>query len=399
MLRITLTGLLTLLLSACGGELSDNYPANQTGGGGGGSGGGSGPTYPACEPGSAPTLFPNALCICKDLADVGALLVKNGPTQDPATLGVNGKMKVINHSGIEGSLLAHGGLEALANVDVQDDFVSSSNVEFTGRLKVGQDLMVGGNLRGLGMLEVGGTLGVSGSQSLLGGKAVGTMGSFVAPSGPPCACGAGQVLDVMAEVAKAKSKNDNAKAKLPPSPVATIGASKLVLNSGSYYFADKKAIGYTKIVVNGVVKMYIDGDLDVIGHDRFDITNGSTLDLFVSGNLHTVGYMLYGAKHHPAAFRLYIGGDQKVTVQVGAQVFRGSIYAPNTTLVYTGYTKIEGSLLAKTIESVGLLELYFARPTTDGTGMKCTPPGGSPPPPSEPDDPPEPKDLPDIEQM
>jgi hypothetical protein len=87
-----------------------------------------------------------------------------------------------------------------------------------------------------------------------------------------------------------------------------------------------------------------------------------------------------------------VGGGDKVTLQVGNQVFRGAVYAPNAALAYVGRTKIEGSLLAKTLSSVGLLELYFARPTTGDNGKKCTPPGGSPPP-SEPDQP-DPSDLP-----
>ena len=385
-----------LILAACGGEYSNGYGVGEGGGGGGGGGNSS---YPICEPGSAPTLFPNALCICNDLKDIGALLVRKGSTTDPASLGINGVAKVINHSGVDGSVLAYGGLEAIANIDVRDNFVTNSNVNFTGRMKVGKDLMVGGNLYGLGMLEVGGTLGVGGSQNLLGGKLVGTLGSYAPPQGSPCACGTGQVLNVKAEVDKAKGSNDNGKAKLPPAPVSTIGMAKLVLNTGNYFFANKKSIGYTRIVVNGAVKIYVDGDLDGIGYDRFQITDGSTLDLYVSGNVHTIGNMIYGERHHPSAFRLYIGGSEKATLQIGNQVFRGSIYAPNAALAYIGRTKVEGSLLAKTLDSIGLLELYFSRPTTGPGGNKCTPPGGSPPPDTTPTDPPDPKDIPDIENM
>jgi hypothetical protein len=403
MIQKSVLVLSTVLIASCAGDFQDDSPALGGGSGSGSSGGGGsgsqGPSYPTCEPTAAPSLFQNALCICEDLNDVGAILVRNGATQDPATMGLNGSFKVINHSGIDGSLLAYGGLEAIANVDVKQDVISNGNVEFTGRLAAGKDLMVGGNLYGLGALQVGGVLGVGGSQNLLGGKSVGSVGAYKAPAGPPCACGASQVIDVKAEVAKARSQNNNAAAGLPGAPVSTIGVNKLVLNSGSYYFGNKKSIGYAKVLVNGAVKIYVDGDLDSIGHDRFDITSGSTLDLFVSGNVRTVGHMVYGDKHHPAAFRLYIGGDQTATMQVGNQVFHGAIYAPNAALAYVGRTKIEGSLLAKTLSSVGLLELYFARPTTNLDGEKCTPPGGSPPPDKKPDDPPDPKDLPDIENM
>jgi hypothetical protein len=403
MIRLSVLILSTVFLVSCAGDFHDDYPLAPGGGSGGGSGGdgsgSQGPSYPTCEPTAAPSLFTNALCICEDLNDIGAILVRKGVTKDPATMGLNGSFKVINHSGIDGSLVAYGGLKAIANVDVKQNVVSNGNVEFTGRLAAGKDLMVGGNLTGLGALQVGGVLGVNGSQNLLGGKSIGTVGAYKGPAGPPCACGANQVINVKAEVSKARNSNNNAAAGLPGAPVNTIGANKLVLNSGSYYFGNKKSIGYAKVVVNGAVKIYVDGDLDSIGHDRFDIQSGSTLDLYVSGNVRTVGHMVYGDRHHPAAFRLYIGGNQQATMQVGNQVFHGAIYAPNATLAYVGRTKIEGSLLAKTLSSVGLLELYFARPTTNGSGEKCTPPGGSPPPDKKPDDPPDPKDLPDIENM
>jgi hypothetical protein len=389
--------LLALALVACGGMFEEGSAIGEGGGGGGSGGGGGGASYPVCEPGSAPTLFPNALCICEDLQDIGAILVMKGPTQDPPTFGINGKTRLASHLGAEGGVVAYGGLDAMANVDVRDSFVSNGNVSFAGRLKVGKDLMVGGSLHGLGMLEVGGTLGVSGAQTLLGGKFVGSLGSYSPPGGPPCACGPGQILDVKAEVAKAKAQNDNGVVQLPPSPVDVIGVAKLVLNSGRYYFATKRSVGYTNIVVNGAVKIYIDDNLDAVGYDRFKITEGSSLDLYVAGNVHTVGHMVYGEKHHPAAFRLYIGGSEQATLQVGNQVFRGTVYAPRAKLAYVGRTRIEGSLLAKSLDSVGLLELFYARPTTGDSGEKCTPPGGSPPPDNP--DAPDPKDLPDIENM
>jgi hypothetical protein len=340
-----------------------------------GGGGGSGAPKPdPCKPDEAPAVFKNALCLCGDLTEAGALLVKNGATKDPASLGINGFFKAVAHVDIDGSLAAYGGLEAVANVEVQQSFWSSSNVNFGGRLDVGGDLNIGGNLFGIGVLSVGGVMGVAGGQTLLGGKEIGKLGAYSPLPGPPCACGAKQVLDVKAKVAAARAQNDNASVGLPPNPVNVIGKSELVLNSGRYYFASKQAIGYTKIVANGAVKIFVDGDLEAIGYDRFDVKAGSSLDIYVAGNLKTVGNMVLGDKHHPSAFRVYIGGSQDVTVQVGNNEFRGSIYAPNATIVWVGRTKVEGSLFAKSISAAGLVELYFSRPTTGDNGEKCTPP-------------------------
>ena len=368
--------------------IEDNNGSGNTTGGNN-----SGTKVPDCKPKSAPTLFRNALCVCNDLRDIGAILVREGPDKETPRMGVNGTMKVTNHSGVDGSLVAYKGLEAIANIEVRDSLTSRGNVHFTGRLKVGKDLMVGGNLSGIGYLDVGGKLGVAGSKNILGVSAPAKPASFSAPAGPPCDCTSDKVLDVKQAVAKARASNDNIKVGLPQAPVSTIGKATLILNSGSYYFANKKSIGYTKITVNGAVDIHVDGDLDAIGYDRFKITSGSVLNLFVSGDVHTIGHMVYGEKHHPSAFRLYIGGSNKATLQVGNQVFRGSIYAPRARLAYIGRTRVEGSLLAGGLDSVGLLELYFSRPI-HGKGERCKPPGGTPPKPPTKKDPPDPKKLP-----
>ena len=397
----------TLLLGGCAGGINDGDHNVGSGGngndyddswdkpqnGGSNNGGTKTPNLPKCKPKTAPALFKNALCVCGDLKDVGALLVREGPDKETPSMGVNGVMKVINHSGIDGSLVAYKGLEAIANIDVRDHLKSVGHVNFTGRLKVGRDLLVGGNLFGMGVLDVGGKMGVAGSSNVLGGKNVKQQGGYTSVGPAPCGCGPGQVVDVKAEVSKARNNNNNSKAGLPGAPMATIGKNALVLNTGRYYFGNKKSIGYTNIKVNGAVSIYVDGDLDSIGYDRFKITNGSVLSLYVAGNVNTIGHMLYGEKHHPGAFRLYIGGSKKATMQIGNQVFRGAVYAPKASVHWVGRTKVEGSLLVGTLISTGLLELYFSRPAHDKDGNRCNPPGGSGKPKKD-KDPPDPKDLP-----
>ncbi|MBW2731531.1 MAG: hypothetical protein JRH20_04005 [Deltaproteobacteria bacterium] len=351
---------------------------------------------PLCKSDDAPSIFSNALCLCGDLKETGVLLVKNGVTTDPASFGVNGHVSAVAQVEVDGSMAAHSGLVAFANIEVQGSFWSTGDVNITGRLDVGNNMMVGGNVFGIGVLSVGGTLGVAGNDLILGDKSAEDEGPYEGLAAPPCPCGADQVLDVAAKVSAARTANDNGAVGLPASPVSTIGVTRLVLNSGRYYFASKAGIGYTKIVANGAVSIFIDDDYEAIGYDTFEVTEGSSLDVYVAGNIKTVGNMVLGSRHHPSAFRIYIGGSEDITVQVGNNIFRGSIYAPRASLTWIGNTRVEGSLFANTVVSAGLLELYFARPTTGSDGEVCTPPGGSAPPPPEPDDPPPPKDVPRV---
>ena len=351
---------------------------------------------PPCKPDDAPAIFKNALCLCGDLNDAGALLVKNGITTDPASLAINGTFRAAAHVQVDGSMAAYSGLAATANVEVKQSFWSTGDVNIAGRIDVDHDMMVGGNIFGIGVLSVGGTLGVVGNEMVLGGRSVHARGPYQGLPGPPCPCGANQVLDIKAKIAEAKAANDNASVGLPKNPATTIGVNRLVLNTGRYYFASKLGLGYTKILTNGAVAIFIDDDYDAIGYDHFEVTEGSSLDVYVAGSMRTVGNMVLGSRHHPSAFRIYIAGNQAISVQAGNNEFRGSIYAPQASLTWVGRTKVEGSLFANTIGSAGLLELYFARPTTGSNGERCTPPGGSAPPPPTDDDPPPPSKLPRV---
>ena len=114
-----------------------------------------------------------------------------------------------------------------------------------------------------------------------------------------------------------------------PTSLGAIGYTDLTLETGSYYFGGSvQSIGFQSIRVKGAVSMYIDGSLEQIGAEVFDIADGSTLDLYVRGTVRTIGHLRLGDAKNPAALRLFIGGDDEVSLAIGNQIFHGAIYAP-----------------------------------------------------------------------
>lgn len=336
-------------------------------------------------------LFQNALCVCDDLADVGTLdIYASEKTGKPGTLGVNGFFHTAAFGQVQGSVNAWGGMHSLSpNFEIDGRLHVAQHLDVGGRLLVKGNLDVGGNLGSLGPLgfvDVGGKAGVAGSLNTfgpLGVKLNAKSSGPYTPSPKPCDCDPGKALDVKAEVAKAKTQNDNAKAGLPANPINFIGKNKLVFNTGRYYLSRMSAIGTTQILVNGAVSLYVDDSMNQVGFRQFTLTPGSTFDLYVAGNVSSVGHMVYGDKHQPSAFRLYIGGGGETLldlltnpppIQVGLNAIYGSIYAPNVTLRYVGGTTIVGSLFVKSLHSVGNLALHFDQPDSGGDGQKCTPP-------------------------
>lgn len=288
-----------------------------------------------CGGSPAPALLDRSLCICEDLADVGALFVR-GRNGAPASVAINGKTQFVNASEVQGDFTAHGGLS------------------FTGRLAVEGDLNVGADLNGVGDLQVERSLNVAGDTRVVGKNSSGARGTYTF-SAEPCGCNPGTHFDVAGKVAEAAQNHENARLGLDSTKLETIGGTELVLETGSYYFDDIKTIGRLKIQVGGTVALHLDGDLDSIGDEQINIQPGATLDLFVSGSVRSVGKIAIGGD--PSSFRLFIGGADPVLLGVGLQQVSGAIYAPTAAIELVGAAELEGAVFARSIASVGLLKI------------------------------------------
>lgn len=323
----------------------------------------------SCPTTPSPDLLDLSLCICEDFDDVGVLEVGPIDPATPAAVGINGAARFVNDAIIDGALSAHLGIDGVGDVDVSGDVQTGSNAGFVGDFSAGGDMEVGGDLHAVGQFAVGGALRVGGETSLLGISQVGATEPLAAAPGAPCDCDPASFFDVAAEVAAAAGANDNAAAGLPLE-LSQIGASEIVLGSGSYYFTDVASVGALRIVADGTVAIYIDGDLATVGADSFELTDGSTLDLYVAGTVATVGNVAFGSERDPAAFRLYIGGEGSANLAVGNQDFHGAIYAPEAALAYVGDTSITGAVFTRSIDGVGALRIGHAAPEPG----ECEPP-------------------------
>jgi hypothetical protein len=327
----------------------------------------------ACPSTPAPALFTNGMCICEDFDSVGDLIVRASGSGAKAHVGVNGVTNLVGTPRIDGSMVAYRGLSGVGEAQVTGDLATTTSLDGVGTLEVGGNLDVGGDLSSVGQLTVGGEVRVAGKFEMTGDQALGGLAAYQAPA-LPCACGAADRLDVVAEVARAKAKHDNESAGLPS--LDLLGEANLKLGTGRYYFAGVSTLGDTTIEVSGAVVIYVDGDLDSVGAQNLVLAPGATLDLLVAGDVNLVGDTNFGGE--PGRFRLYVGGNSPVAVAVGDQTFRGSLYAAEAEVSFVGDTKIEGALFAKSLSGVGTLEIVQAEsavpsPTMCGGPVELAP--------------------------
>jgi len=315
---------------------------------------------PLCQAKDAKAAFgSNAVCVCEDLNLVGAGFLARGAQ---ANVGVNGTSHVVGLHDIGGSLIAMKGITGVGEVRTGASLSTTGDVAGVGHVTVGKDMMVGGGVASVGWLEVGGTLGVRGEATLIGRQQVGARGAYAAPA-EPCGCGAPSV-DVAARVADARANGT------PLGTTRSVGDTALTLTSGTYYADSLASVGRLSLTIDGAVALAIGEDLATVGQQHLELTPGSTLDLYVAGGLATVGDSLFGKGASPGAVRVFLGGEQRQSLAVGAQRLNASIYAPRAELALVGDTTVSGSIFAKALTGVGRLTVEHSAPSA-ATPERC----------------------------
>ena len=252
---------------------------------------------------------------------------------------------------------------------IGDSLVTPGNVEFTGDAMIHGDATIGGNLTGAGDVEVDGQLELGGTSQLIGSDTIASQVPYQSPgTTPPCACDPSTFFDVAGAVAAART------AANAQNSWTNVGHTQLHLSTGNYYVTSSAVVGSTAIVIDGNVSVFVDGNLAQVGATQWQISSGAQLDLYVAGNVESVGKLTAGNASAPDAFRLYIGGSGTTSLgAVGQSDFYGALYAPTADVSYVGDTHVVGSIFAKSIIGVGALTINYGDATMPPES--CTPPG------------------------
>lgn len=314
----------------------------------------------SCPASPAKKAFASAMCLCGDYRAVGqGAWVQGGPA------GLNGSLDVVGRHDFSGDVVAYGGVSGVGDLVVGGSLSTAGAVDTVGDIEVAGDLNAASGLSGVGRLAVKGTLRTPEAEAWTGQASIGAKGPVEPLSGPPCACGKDQVLDVASVMATAIERNDNRSAGL--SLHESIGERTLALGSGSYVFDGVKAVGAHTLTIDGAVALFVKGDFKTVGSTHLRLTPGSTLDLYIDGEVNMVGDSSFGEGASPGAVRLYVAGTRKLGL-VGSQKVVGSLYAPASDLELVGQSSFDGALFVRNIDGVGQLNIAFA-------GQKVAAPG------------------------
>lgn len=295
----------------------------------------------------------HALCLCGNFKEVGNGLDTRsssyllGEDSSGAHVGINGGVDHVGNLNVRGSLNVARGLQGVGNLTVDQDLILGGSADITGNWNIGRDTWILGTLDAVGNVIIERDFYLGGALYIVGTAdyEVGHRGFTYA--GPPCPCGASQLIDVQAEVAAHRTANDNA--RLP----SGVGNAELILEPGVYYFgSSSELVGNGRIVTRGHVELYVEGDIEAVGNLGLEPEPGSEVELWVSGKIDTVGNLNLGTSDaRPRAFRLFMGGSG-VSI-VGNADFVGAIYAPQVDIDFVGNLTVHGSLFARSIKGTG----------------------------------------------
>ena len=339
-----------------------------------------------CAGAIASRVFDNAMCTCTNAGIGGYMKTRSFHstmgTMDMASgapVGINEMDTTVGYTDIGGSLViaGSGGVMFGGYLDVDGDASFGGPVSAAGYIHVHRDLHADGNVTCLGAVTVDRDAYLTPGHNLITFPDVGgstTHTSFTVE--PPCDCTPTGIVDIGAIVDYGRAHNDNADVPLDPgllSNVLGIGVD-ITLPCGRFYVDSIGGIGGITLHVHGRTALYVGGDVNAIGALDVDLGTEGELDVFIAGNMLSIGAGSWGERSRPAASRIYIGGTHDVTL-IGASGFVGNVYAPNARITAVGDTEVYGSLFGGSITMPGYLSIHYDRAILD-VDVDCPPPPG-----------------------
>lgn len=340
-----------------------------------------------CAGSIAARVFNNSVCTCTELNVGGYFKTRSfHSTMDPTEVGSGGPVGVdgtdttVGYTDIGGTFVIAGptSLRFAGYMKAGGDFKANGAVDSAGLIDISRDAWVHGNITALGVLNVGRDLHQPAGATLfafstdVGGSRM--PGDFTI--GPPCDCTPEGIVDIGAIVDRGQIDNDNASVPLDPGALASVVGLgvDITLPCGRFYLDSIGGLGDITLHVAGRTALFVGGDVNALGVLDVQLGPDGELDVFIKGNLLSIGVGSWGTRDRPASTRIYVGGDGDVTL-IGASGFVGNVYAPHARITAVGATTLYGSMFGRVIDMPGYLDVHYDRAILD-VGDDCPPPPG-----------------------
>ncbi len=337
--------------------------------------------FDACAGDLAQGTFLWALCTCEDLVTEDEFLTDgfdstSGPYQPGglgAGVGVNGNLFVESEMEIWGPTYVGepSGAFIEDETEIHQQFRIGGDLDSSDTCEVHDDTHIAGDIDASGDLDIAGDL-----YSPPGADRTGTINyadliEQPVSVPPPCGCNSESVIPIDDIVSSAQSPdNDNALIGLDEDAFSGSDAEEhMILPCGEYYLSEITADSDVTIIAEGRVVLYVDGDIDPGGELTLLPGPEGELDIFIDGDVDGNDGLTLGSPNYPASTRMYIGGDDGMTLSDETQI-AGNIYAVPGKLLIEDSIDVFGALYAQEAAFESELSIHYDRQVTR-SGEDC----------------------------
>lgn len=152
-----------------------------------------------------------------------------------------------------------------------------------------------------------------------------------------------------------------------PSAMTTGSGVGSITKSGTLTTGSYRANGFSlssteQVIINGDVKLYINGNVSLSGSSRIQINPGASLTVYVSGNVSLSGNGVVNSADLPIKNQWYGLPTSTSWSYTGNANWTGTIYAPNASLAFKGggtSGDASGSVVANIITLAGQVQFHY----------------------------------------
>lgn len=335
-----------------------------------------------CTGDIAQVTFRYAICSCESPTGTDELVTDAfDSTQGAYTpggrggaVGTNGSYTATGLARIGGALWVSGtGSSQVTNEHtVLGELHVQGNLTAAALMSVDRDAYVGGDLTAQD-LSINGDLHIPAGRNITGTvNANNTVRQPVTVS-RPCACEDSELVDIAGFIRAHEQVNDNAEIGLDPDVLADVNTSTvLALPCGRFHLSGIQGTAPIRITIEDRTALFISGDVTTTGTLELELAPGAEVDVFIGGSLTATDQLELGSAEAPAKARLYIGGEDDITLTNKA-LLAGNVYAPRAEMVVTDALEVFGSIFVKRLRFTNKLTVHYDRAILEA-GEGCVDP-------------------------
>lgn len=178
----------------------------------------------------------------------------------------------------------------------------------------------------------------------------------------------GRAAEITGERRVAVAPKDTTAVVLPRHCSSLALTPSMTIPEGAYRLSGMKSTGGANIRIDGDVTLIVDGDLFATGKTRIRVPSGSSLALYVDGDMLLSGGEIVNEMEIPEKVRIYGASTCREVSLAGGSAFHAAVYAPGAHIRISGETELFGAAAGKTVDICECARVHYDEALREAAG-------------------------------